>query len=143
MTAEELAAFAAQVRAECDSALARYDAVDPSTLPPDLRRQFEEQRQRWLDLRALTDGDVMALHEAAALHVGRELTQAEARALLNPASLGSGKPLPLIRRSDATRQSGSGGAKCLWRPAEYGELEDRREGAYSRITSQLQSGRQL
>jgi hypothetical protein len=82
MTAEELAAFAAQVRAECDDALARMATVDATALPPDLRRQFEEQRQRWVDLRALTESDALELHEAAAKLAGRELTQAEARALL-------------------------------------------------------------
>jgi hypothetical protein len=40
-----------------------------------------EQRQRWLDLRALTEPDALALHELAALHAGRELTQEETRAL--------------------------------------------------------------
>ena len=63
MTAEELAEFAAQVGAECDAALADLDMGDATLLPPDVRKQYEEQRQARLDLRALTEGDAMALHQ--------------------------------------------------------------------------------
>jgi hypothetical protein len=82
ITAEELAAFLDEVRAECDAALARLDTVVPALLRPNLRKQYEEQRQGWLDLRALAEDDAMALHELACLRTGRELTQPEARALL-------------------------------------------------------------
>jgi hypothetical protein len=81
MTEDELRDFAAQVRAQCDAALARMATVDATALPPDLRRQFEEQRQRWHDLRALTAGEALALHEAAAERAGRELPEGDARAL--------------------------------------------------------------
>ena len=37
MTADELAAFLAEVRAECDERLAMLAAVDPQTLPLELR----------------------------------------------------------------------------------------------------------
>jgi hypothetical protein len=83
MTSEELLAFAAEVRADCDAALAKLATVDPTTLPPDLRREYEEQCQRWRDLRALTEVDALELHQAACEAAGRELTPAEARALLS------------------------------------------------------------
>jgi len=51
----------------------------PAARPP---RRYEAHVQQWRDLRALTEDDAMALHEAACEHAGRELMQAEARALL-------------------------------------------------------------
>jgi hypothetical protein len=79
---EDLRACAAHVRAECHAALARLDAIDPAILPPSLRAEYEEHRQRCLELRALSEDEAMALHEAACPVAGRELTPAEARASL-------------------------------------------------------------
>ena len=81
MTPDELTAFIRNVRAECDAALARLDTVDPDALPADVRAEYEAQRQRWQDLRALTEGNAVDLHLAAAEHAGRELTQDESGAL--------------------------------------------------------------
>ena len=47
MSPQDLADFVAQVRAECDAALAPLDAVDPAMLPLDVRTLYEQQRARW------------------------------------------------------------------------------------------------
>ena len=100
MPADDLAAFVAQVRAECDTALARLDTVDPATLSPDVRRKYEKQRRRWLNLRALTEGDAVDLHLAAAEHAGRELTQDESGALAK--SVGDVKGHRAVRLPDGS-----------------------------------------
>jgi hypothetical protein len=82
MTAEELHAFVLEVRAEATARLDRLDAVDPTLLPPALRVEFEEMRSRWQEMLAMTEDHAVALHEAACEAAGRELTPAEARALL-------------------------------------------------------------
>ena len=82
MTDAELRAFIADARAEVDAALAAMDQADADELPTPLRRQFDEERQRLLDLRAsLTDEAIEAELEAS-MHAGRELTSAEVLALL-------------------------------------------------------------
>jgi hypothetical protein len=60
-TADELGAFVAQVRAECDDALARLDTVDPAMLPPDVCDLYDQQRARWRELRALTEDNAVEL----------------------------------------------------------------------------------
>lgn len=82
MTADELAAFAAQVRAEAEQRLAVLHAVDPETLPPELREEYAEQLEGWTALRGLTEDEAIELHTAACEEAGRELTPAEAQALL-------------------------------------------------------------
>ena len=82
MTADELAKFVADVRAECDERLAMLHAVDPATLPAELRDEYDEALADWTKLRRLTDDDVHALHTAAVEHAGRELTMAELWALV-------------------------------------------------------------
>jgi len=82
MTAAELEAFAAEVRAECDAALGRLATVDPESLPPDLRAEYEAQRDGWREFRALTEAGALDVHVLACLYAGRELTQAEAAALV-------------------------------------------------------------
>ena len=82
MTAAELDAFVANVRAQATAALACLDTVDPDSLPPDLRAEYDDQRANWLSLLAMTEGDALELHQAGGEHAGRELTPAEARTLL-------------------------------------------------------------
>ncbi len=41
--------------------------------------EYERQRRGWCNLLAITEDDAMALHEAACLHAGRELTADELR----------------------------------------------------------------
>ena len=79
VTADDLHAFIVKVRAEADAALARLATVDANTLPVDLRERWEESHRGWEDLRRLTADEVVALHEAACLQAGRELTAEELR----------------------------------------------------------------
>jgi hypothetical protein len=82
MTAEELAAFIADARAQADAALAKLAAVDPAILPPELRDEYEQERAAWEEVRALTEDDALRLHLAACEHAGRDLTDDEVRGLL-------------------------------------------------------------
>ena len=82
MTADELRAFIVEVRAETDAALARLATVDAEALPAELRERWEQSRRGWEELRRLTADDVVALHEAACLQAGRELTTDELRGSL-------------------------------------------------------------
>ena len=79
---EELATFVADVRAKCEARLAELNMIESETLPPDLLAEYEAQRQRCLDLLALTEPEAVELHESACEHAGPELTQEEARALV-------------------------------------------------------------
>ena len=81
MTAAELTAFIAEVRAEADQRLALLHAVDAATLPPELHADHAEALEMWTELRALTDADAVELHQAACEAAGLELTPAEARAV--------------------------------------------------------------
>jgi len=81
MTAEELAAFLTDVRVECDERLAMLAAVDPETLPPELRDEYDSALRNWTALRELT-GDAHEFHLAVSEELGREMTAAELRALL-------------------------------------------------------------
>jgi hypothetical protein len=56
MTEDELRDFAAQVRAECDAALARMATVDPAGLPPDLRALTQDERWLCTKLRLSSPG---------------------------------------------------------------------------------------
>lgn len=78
---EQLRAFADDVRAECDTKLAHLAAVDPSTLPPDVRESYHQQKTAWEHMRALVDPEALDLQLMATLYADRELTQAEAEAL--------------------------------------------------------------
>jgi hypothetical protein len=82
MTAAELAAFVAEVRAEAEQRLAILHAVDPETLPPDLRAEYAEALEGWTALRDLTQDEAVELHTDACEAAGRELTPAEVRMLL-------------------------------------------------------------
>jgi hypothetical protein len=82
MTAEQLAAFIADARAKADAALAQLAAVDPATLPPELRDDYEQERAEWEEVRALTAHDAVTLHLAACEYAGRDLTDDEVRGLL-------------------------------------------------------------
>ena len=82
MTADELAAFLAEVRAECDERLAMLAAVDPQTLPPELRDEYDTALRSWTALRDLTEGDAHEFHLALSEELGREMTAAELWALL-------------------------------------------------------------
>jgi len=55
---------------------------DPETLPPDLRAEYAEALEGRTALRDLTEDEAVELHLAACEHAGRELTPAEARALV-------------------------------------------------------------
>jgi hypothetical protein len=81
VTADELSAFLAEVRADADEHLAILAAVDPFTLPPELRAEYDRAREAWEQLRAMTADDVVALYVDACLQAGRQLTPAETRAL--------------------------------------------------------------
>ena len=82
MTETELAALLADVRAECDERLAKLNAVDPETLPVELRDEYEAALRNWTTLRELTEGDAHEFHLAVCEELGREMTVAELRALL-------------------------------------------------------------
>jgi hypothetical protein len=82
MTAADLMAFAAKVRAEATAALARLDTIDPDALSPELRPEYDLVRGNWLKLLAMTADDVVELHVAACAAAGRELTEEELRGLL-------------------------------------------------------------
>jgi hypothetical protein len=84
MTADELDAFLADIRARADAALARLDTVDPDALAPDLRAEYDTVRDGWQALRALTRAELGALHLAACKVAARELTPDELRGLLVP-----------------------------------------------------------
>ncbi|MGH3427886.1 MAG: hypothetical protein ACRDQZ_10020 [Mycobacteriales bacterium] len=82
MTAADLMAFTAEVRAEGTAALARLDTVDPDALSPPLRAEYETVRAGWLRVLAMTADDVIDLHVAACEAAGRELTEEELKGLL-------------------------------------------------------------
>lgn len=68
--------------AEAGAALARLATVDPDTLPPDLRTEYEQQCAGWEYLRTLTEDEAVALQVETCEHAGRELTPDEMRGLL-------------------------------------------------------------
>lgn len=82
MTAAALEAFVAEARAEVDAALEAMDVVDADALPPPLRRQFDEQRERLLELLASLADEASEAKLEASMHAGRELTPAEVRGLV-------------------------------------------------------------
>jgi len=82
MTDAELRAFVVKARAEVDAALAELETVDPDALPLAQRAQYDEFRQRCLDLQASTTDEAIEAELDAMAHAGRELTPAEAAALL-------------------------------------------------------------
>jgi len=82
MTAEELAAFVAEVRAEIDAIVARLERVDPDTLPAPVCAIYDEVRRQADELRTMTKAHVIELLEAACIEAGRELTPAELRGLI-------------------------------------------------------------
>jgi len=75
-------AFVLEVRAEADARLAVLNAVDPETLPAERRDEYQYAHRAWSELRRMTEDEVTALHEAACLEAGRELTPDELRGLL-------------------------------------------------------------
>ena len=81
MTADELSAFVAEIRAEADARLAILHAVDRESLPLEPRDEYDHALAAWTEMRALTDADTHALHLAACEEAGRELTPAEMRGL--------------------------------------------------------------
>jgi hypothetical protein len=83
MTADELAAFIAEVRSQVEEALAQLDTVDRDALPPKLRNEYDAARARWEALGAhVTNEDALAMHIEAVERAGRELTADESLALL-------------------------------------------------------------
>jgi hypothetical protein len=82
MTAEEVAAFVAEVRSKVDAALSKLDTVDVAALEPSLREHYDRVRRGWEALRRMTEDDLVALHLKACERAGRELTPDEIRALL-------------------------------------------------------------
>lgn len=82
VTAAELMAFTAKVRAEATAALAKLDTVDPETLAPPIRAGYDTVRNGWVRLLAMTSDDVVELHVAACEAAGRELTEEELKGLL-------------------------------------------------------------
>lgn len=82
MTAADLMAFAAKVRAEATAELARLDTIDPAALPPAIRAEYDTVRGGWIKLLAMTSDDVVDLHVAACEAAGRELTAEELKGLL-------------------------------------------------------------
>jgi len=82
VTETELAEFLADVRVECDERLALLAAVDPETLPVELRDEYDSALRNWTALRELTDGDAHEFHLAVSEELGRDMTAAELRALL-------------------------------------------------------------
>jgi hypothetical protein len=81
MTGEELAAFAAQVRLECDAALARLDTVAPTLLPPKFARAIRRATPT-LARSARADPRRRDGLARSCLLAHRALTQPEARPLL-------------------------------------------------------------
>ena len=79
---EEFAAFVADARAECVAKLNRLAAVDPDSLPPDARAQYDQLKAECERVLALLENDALELHAEATEHAGRELTYAEASALV-------------------------------------------------------------
>ena len=61
MTAAELDAFLADVRAQADAALARLATVDADALTPTLRAEYDAVRDGWQALRSMTADDVVEL----------------------------------------------------------------------------------
>jgi hypothetical protein len=53
LTADELLAFVLEVRAEADARLAVLNAVDPETLPPERRDEYQYARRGWSELRRM------------------------------------------------------------------------------------------
>lgn len=83
MTADELAAFVAEIRAEADARLAILRAVDREFAAPRAARwEYDHALAAWTEMLALTDADTHALHCAACEEAGRELTPADMRGLL-------------------------------------------------------------
>ena len=72
MTAAELTAYVAQVRAQAHAVIARIDAIDLDALPADVRAEYEALRAGWRDVLAMTESEAVEPHIAACLHVGRE-----------------------------------------------------------------------
>jgi hypothetical protein len=82
MSPDDLRTLIAAGRAETSAALDRLAAVEPATLPRDIRVEYDAVRQGWEELRTMTEDDVVALHEAACLWAGQELTSDELCGLL-------------------------------------------------------------
>jgi hypothetical protein len=82
MTAEELQAFVADVRVKAATALARLANVEPEELTPKLREEYDAVHAGWTALLAMTEDDILKLHQAACEAAGRELTADELRGLL-------------------------------------------------------------
>ena len=82
MTAAELRAFVADIRAQADAALARLATVEPDELTPTLREEYDAVRAAWTALVAMTEDEALALHQAACEEAGRELSPDELRGLL-------------------------------------------------------------
>lgn len=74
MTAEELEKFIAAVRADIDAAIVQLAAMDFETLPPGIRASYDDDLRGWVELRRMTDDEVVALVGAAFKQAGRELS---------------------------------------------------------------------
>ena len=83
MPPKEFQLFIASVRGQADAALAKLAMIDLAELSAELCAEYEAVRQGWEALRRMTELDVLALHRAACLQAGRELTPEELRGLVS------------------------------------------------------------
>lgn len=77
MTVEEVEKFIAAVRADIDDAIVELAAMDVDTLPPEIRASYDDDIRGWVELRRMTDEEVVAMAAAAFKQAGRELSLEE------------------------------------------------------------------
>lgn len=82
MTVGQLDLFIADVRAQVDEELARFELLDWSAMPPNVRVELEAVREQWLELRATLTDEAIAAELEATEHAGRDLTPAEVAGLV-------------------------------------------------------------
>ena len=74
MTVKELETFIAAVRADIDEAIVELAAMDVDNLPPEVKAGYDDHLRGWVELRRMTDEEIVALIGAAWKQAGRELT---------------------------------------------------------------------
>lgn len=82
MTAEELEEFIAALSAEVDGAIVELAAIDFAALPRDLQVIYDKTVRGWVELRRMSDDEIVTLFAAACELEGRELSLDEMCRLL-------------------------------------------------------------
>lgn len=81
MTVDDLERFIMRTRAEAEAALRSLAAIDIDSLPAEMRPLYDDHLRGWQELYRLTDGNVVAMLEAACRNAD-SLTPEDVRGLL-------------------------------------------------------------